>query len=67
MFVVTVETPRRRQAMHTHLCSYRGNLKNVCVCVCMCVLVHCNFVVVPAVRMKTRYNTYAFMYNILWY
>jgi len=56
MFVVTVETPQRGQEMHTHLRSYPGNLKNVCVCV------HCNFVVVPEESMKTRYNMYACMY-----
>ena len=60
MFVITVEKPRREQAMHTHLRSYRGKLKNVCVCVCVCV--HCNFVVVPAVSVKTRYNVYVYMY-----
>jgi len=45
MFVVTVETPRRGEAMHTHLRSYRENLKNVCVCMCVCVCV-CVYVVI---------------------
>lgn len=29
---------------------------------CVCVCVHCSFVVVPEVSMKTRYNVYACMY-----
>jgi hypothetical protein len=33
IYVVTVETSRCMQWRHTHLCSYPGNLKNVCVCV----------------------------------
>jgi hypothetical protein len=29
IYAVTAETPRSGQARHTHLSSYRGNLKNV--------------------------------------
>ena len=32
-YVDTLETLRHGQARHTHLRSYRGNLKNVCVCI----------------------------------
>jgi hypothetical protein len=33
MYAVTVETPQSVQAMHAHLSSYRGKLKNVYACV----------------------------------
>jgi hypothetical protein len=33
MYAVTVETPQPEQGRHTHLSSYRGNLKNVYACV----------------------------------
>jgi hypothetical protein len=32
IYAVTVETSRPGQARHTRLCSYREDLKNVCVC-----------------------------------
>jgi hypothetical protein len=44
IYVVTGEASRRRQARHTRLHSYHGNLKNVCecVCVCVCILLFCS-------------------------
>ena len=33
IYVVTVETSRPVQVRHALLCSYRGNLKIVCVCI----------------------------------
>jgi hypothetical protein len=32
-YVYSVGTLRPGQARHTHLCSYRANLKNVCECI----------------------------------
>jgi hypothetical protein len=47
--VVTAETSRCGQAGHTHLLSYRGNLKNVSY-----MPVYYNFVAVPEVIAKTQ-------------
>ena len=71
-YVVTADTLRLVQARHAHLCSYCGNLTNVCVCVCVCVFVcvcvcvcmfvYHTFVVVPVVSVQTRIIcTYVFI------
>jgi hypothetical protein len=62
IYVVTMEASQPLRARYTHVCSYLGNPKNVCVCACVCVCVcvrerereRDTFVVVPVVTVETQ-------------